>query len=52
MAGWFPIAGQLGRLPALRLALGTRAETRLASTIEALAPLADLTATASHPPPR
>jgi hypothetical protein len=52
MAGWFPIAGQLGRLPALRLALGTRDEARLASTIEALAPLVDLTATASRPPPR
>jgi hypothetical protein len=52
MAGWFPIAGRLARLPTVRLALGTRDEVRLASTIEALAPLADLTATANHPPPR
>jgi hypothetical protein len=52
MAGWFPIAGRLARLPAERLALGTRDDDRLATTIEALAAPAAVTATASRPPPR
>jgi hypothetical protein len=50
-AAWFPVAGRLARLPAERLALGTRDEVRLATTIAALAPPEAVTATASRPPP-
>jgi hypothetical protein len=51
MAGWVPIAGRLARLQAERLALGTRDEVRLATTIAALSPPVAVTATASRPPP-
>jgi hypothetical protein len=52
LGGWFSIAGRLARLPAVRLALGTQSDSRLATTIGALAASEALSATASRPPPR
>jgi hypothetical protein len=51
-AAWFSVAGRLARRPALRLALGTRAESRLATTIQALGHDRPVTASGNRPPPR
>jgi len=50
-AGWFTIAAQLARLPALSLALGTQPSLRLASTTDALDQARVLSAIGSRPPP-
>jgi hypothetical protein len=50
-AEWFAVAGTLARLPSSRLALGTRADVRLATLIESLDRATALTATGKSPPP-
>lgn len=49
MPGWFPVAGQLARLPVRRIALGSDPDTRLQTTFQVLGQAAALTATGIPP---